>query len=180
MPDVTVGANTYKSFISTADADTYLDGDISRAESWSGVVADNKARAVVSATRMLLVMPWCADPAPSPDDAPVDQTVADVTAMLAADLASNPELFADASGDSNIKVAKAGSAQVEFFAPIEGGPPIPRALWDRLLAADLVCLDASGDGDVIGGAEAFGISGSVRPLGGRWPWDWAATFEDYG
>ena len=124
---------------------------------------------------MLLALPWC-DAAPAFDDAP--QVVADVTAMLAADLLAKPRLFADASGNSNVKSAKAGSAQVEFFSPVSGGPPLPRALWDLLDSAGLVCLGggefSTNDGPFVSGSDY-----AVRPLYGRLPWDWPVAAEDY-
>lgn len=178
MAVIAIGANNYDSFISVAEADVYLAGDVSRAVSWALLDDAAKARALISATRMLLSLPWC-DDAPDPAVDPAPPVVAEVTAMLAADLAAKPKLFADASGGSNIKSVKAGSAQVEFFSPVEGGAPIPLALWNRLLAADLVCL-AVGTGSA--GTDApyvSGISGGCRPLGGRYVWDWPIAAGDY-
>lgn len=178
MATITLGGNDYESFISVEDADAYLAGDIMRAAGWAALDDTAKQRALISATRMLLTLPWCADPAPAPAD-PQDEPLPSVTAMLAADLAAKPKLFADASGDSNIKVAKAGSASVEFFAPVQGGPPIPRSLWDMLLNADLVCLGRIDEDASLAGAIAFGTSDCVRPLSGRYPWDWPIASGDY-
>lgn len=176
MPVITIGAKDYDSFIAVAGADDYLAADIARATGWASLADDAKGRALVSATRMLLTMPWCdATPDPAVDQ---PEPIPSVTAMLGADLAAKPKLFADASGNSNVKRAKAGSAEVEFFAPVEGGPPLPIALWNMLLSAGLVCL--GGDTDVtLDGALPTGISGDCRPLGGRWPWDWPIAAGDY-
>jgi hypothetical protein len=103
--------------------------------------------------------------------------VKEVTAMLAADLLAKPKLFADASGNTNVKSVKAGSASVDFFSPVVGGPPLPRALWDMLLNADLVCL-ASG-GSVNDGPFVSGAASGCRPLYGRQPWDWPVAAADY-
>lgn len=177
MPVITIGGNDYPSFASVAYADEYLAADIVRAATWEALATDAKGRALVSATRMLLTMPWCEGPPdPTVDQ---DEPVPSVTAMLAADLAANPELFADASGNSNIKRAKAGSAEVEFFSPVSGGPPLPMVLWNLLLAANLMCPDGSGSDTVLAGAEAFGICDGVRPLNGRYPWDWPIAERDY-
>ena len=175
---VTIGSTDYDAFNDIAGADEYLGADISRATAWALLNDDSKGRALVSATRLMLTLPWC-DTAPDPA---VDQAepVPSVAAMLAADLAADPSLFADASGNSNVKIAQAGSARVEFFSPVEGGPPIPKALWDRLAAADLVCLNGTSDMDpTLDGAIPHGTSDCARPLGGRYPWDWPIASEDY-
>lgn len=175
MVKVLIGANEYDSFVAVAEADLFLAGDVTRATAWALRNDDAKARGLISATRMLVAMPWC-DGVPDFDAAPA--VVKDVTAMLAADLLAKPKLFADATGNSNIKTVKAGSAQVEFFAPVAGGPPLPMALWNLLMAADLMCpgKDAGTEND---GPFVSGISGGCRPLGGRWPWDWPVASQDY-
>ena len=177
MVKITIGSAEYDSYISVDGADEYLAADIARAGAWATRNADTKARALVSSTRMMVDLPWC-DAVPGFDDAA--SPVPEVTAMLAADLAAKPALFADASGNSNIKVAKAGSASVEFFSPVSGGAPIPKALWDKLNAAGLVCLPSNGvdgqlpnDGAIVTGADG------CRPTWGRYPWDWPIASEDY-
>lgn len=178
MVKVTIGDPPveYDSFISVEDATTYLVGDVARATGWALRNDDAKARGLVSAARMLLALPWCDDP-PGFDDAPA--VVTEVTAMLAADLLAKPRLFADASGNSNVKTVKAGSASVEFFSPVEGGPPIPRALWNLLAAADLVCLGGEIDESLTDGPYVSGLSDGCRPLYGRYPWDWPIAAADY-
>ena len=174
MPTVDIGSSTYPAFIDQDGADEFLAGDVARAVGWALRNPDAKNRGIVSATRLLLSMPWC-EAAPDPNDA-VPAVLAEVTAMLAADLVAKPKLFADASGSSNVKTAKAGSAQVEFFAPVEGGPPIPRALWDLLVRAGLLCLPDRGG--AVGGAYFTGTSDGCRPFEGRYAdyagFGWAA------
>ena len=173
--EVDVGSNTYEAFADQDTASEYLAGDVARADGWALLTADQQGRALVSATRMMLVLPWCADaPDPAADPDPVVQEVA---VMLAADLAADPKLFADASGNSNVKVVSAASGtSVEFFSPVSGGPPIPRALWDRLRKAGLVCLDSGID--LMTGPMSLGTA-ECRPIGGRWPWDWPIAALDY-
>lgn len=182
MPQITLGGNEYDSFVSEATATIFLAADIARSASWALLAEDTQKRALISATRMLQTMPWCDTenpPDPAGDEASIDDTVEQVTAMLAADLAAKPKLFADASGNSNVKSVKAGSASVEFFSPVAGGPPIPKALWDMLNAAGLVCLGNAGEGSSLDGPYFSGISDGCRPLGGRYPWDWPIASEDY-
>lgn len=133
---VTIGTFEYDVFEGVEGADQWLAGDVMRATGWALRQTDTKARGLVSATRMLIGLPWC-PPGFTFDNVP--PVVAGVTAMLAADLLAKPKLFADATGDRGVKIAKAGSAMVEFFAPVEGGPPLPRALWDQLTRAGLIC-----------------------------------------
>lgn len=176
MATVTIGTTDYDAFEDIAGADEYLAGDIARATAWALLNDEAKGRALVSATRMMLSLTWC-DTAPDPA---VDQAspIPEVAAMLAADLAAKPKLFADASGNSNIKSAKAGSASIEFFSPVDGGPPLPKALWDLLANAGLVCVGTDTDA-TLDGAIPTGTSDGCRPLYGRYPWDWPIASADY-
>jgi hypothetical protein len=178
MAVIDLGGNNYDSFITQDDATVYLAGDVSRAPGWALLASDAQKRALISSTRMLQTMPWCDDPPPDPAVDPADQVIQDVTAMLAADLAAKPKLFADASGSTNVKSVKAGSVNVEFFSPVAGGAPIPMALWNRLLAAGLVCLGTTGATSINDGPFISGISDGCRPLGGRYPWDWPIASQD--
>lgn len=175
MATVDVGDSSFDAFVDLDFADEFLTGDVARALAWATRNEDAKGRGIVSATRMLLALPWC-DAAPDLADPPA--VVKEVTAMLAADLLAKPKLFSDATGNSNVKSVKAGSASVDFFSPVAGGPPIPLALWSRLLAAGLVCLGEGGS-VVNDGAIVTGISDGCRPLGGRYPWDWPIAAGDY-
>lgn len=174
MPTVDIGPEVFDVFADVDQADTYLAGDVLRAPGWALQLApDAKERGLVSATRMLLELPWC-DAVPDFDTAP--EVVQQVTAMLAADLLAKPKLFADATGDSNVKSARGGSAQVEFFRPTEGGPAIPAQAWNMLVRAGLVGCVEEGD---TGGPYVSGICAGLRPLGGRYPWDWPIAERDY-
>lgn len=176
---VTIATVDYDAFQTLEGADEYLAADIARAVAWAGYTDDDKGRGLVSATRMMLALPWC-DTAPDPT-VDQDSPIPEVCAMLAADLIAKPALQADASGTSNIKSVGAGPAKVEFFAPVDGGPPLPLALWGLLEAAGLVCLNGYSDIDAaLDAAQPFGTSDGCRPLGGRYPWDWPVASEDYG
>lgn len=178
MAQVTIGATNYDAFTTVAFADSWLGADILRASSWALRNNDTKGRGLVSATRYLLSnVPWCDTP-PDPTGDTVPDVVQQVTAMLASDLAAKPKLQGGAGGGSNIKIAKAGSAMVEFFSPVDGGPPLPPELWGLLDAAGLVCgYGNAGDGSMEG-AYVSGAS-ECRPLFGRYPWDWPIAEEDY-
>lgn len=162
MASVTVDGNDYDSFVDLDFANEFLGGDVLRAIPWGRRDDDAKGRGLASATRKLLGLPWIGD-APSVDDPP--DVVKQVSAMLAADMLAKPKLFSDATGASNVKTAKAGSASVEFFRPVPGGPVIPKGLWDMLVAAGLVGSFGSADG---GGPEVSGIGEGCRPWRGRY------------
>jgi hypothetical protein len=169
MAKVDVGSEEYDSFTDLDFADVFLGGDVIRGTGWALLGTDAKGRGLASATRLLMRLQWCLVPAPLPTDAEVALVIQEATAMLAADLIAKPRLFSDASANSNVKTAKAGSAQVEFFRPVEGGPPLPGDVWAMLRNAGLVgCGDAEG---VNVGAMASGVSDGCRPLGGTYPCD---------
>lgn len=174
---VDIGADTFDVYADTDFADLFLAGDVLRAAGWAIRNPEAKARGLVSATRMLRRMPWTVVPAPLPTDDPENAVVQEVTAMLAADLLAKPRLFSDAATTSNVKSVKAGSASVDFFSPVRDGPPMPRVLWDMLVAANLVGLLDGDDGS--GPPFVTGNDRPCRPLGGRWQTDWLCAEQDY-
>lgn len=174
MPQVDIGTETYEVYADVDFADAWLAADVARAAGWAMRNPDAKARGLVSATRMLLGLPWVDGLIPDFDTAPA--VVAQVCAMLAADLLGKPALFGNPAGNSNVKNVKAASAAVEFFRPVDGGPPLPISLWNMLLAANLVGSSVS---DIVLGPFVSGIYGGCRPLEGRRAWDWPIAEQDY-
>lgn len=164
---VTIGSHEFDALTTVEKAGVFLAGDVARAAGWALRPPEAQGRGIVSATRLMLSLPWCEGKAPDPAADEQDAAIEEVAAMLAADLLAKPRLFADASGSSNVKTAKAGSASVEFFAPVEGGPMIPMALWRQLLNAGLVCNGAGADDGLSSGAYVSGAS-DCRPLDGRY------------
>lgn len=173
---VTIGGHDYDSYADVDFATVFLGADIARATGWALLNPDTQGRGLVSASRLLLGLPWCVDPVPLPTDADQNPVIQQAASMLAADLIAKPRMFADASTNSNVKAVRAGSASVDFFRPVEGRPPLPMAIWKMLLNAWLVgCVDG-GDG---GGPVVSGITTCDRPLGGRGFDDWPWTQLDY-
>lgn len=117
MAMVTILGNDYPSFITVDEADEYLAADLARSDAWLAQDPDLRAKAVVSATRLLLRLQWLNGP---PDVNAPPQPVKDATALLAADIAAKPALGDGASTGSNVKAVGAGSGRVEFFRPTEG------------------------------------------------------------
>jgi hypothetical protein len=178
MPMIDLGSGSYASFADQDWADDFLAADVARATGWVLRNADAKARGLVSATRLLMRLIAAVPPLdPRGEIADQPEVIMEVTAMLAADLLAKPQLFANASQNSNIKSVKAGSASVEFFQPLKGGPALPRALWDMLVLAGFAGL---ADQSEIAAPFVSGISSCDRPLGGRYPWDdWPFVQTDY-
>ena len=169
---VTIGSHEFDALTTVERAGAFLTGDVARAAGWALRQPEAQGRGIVSATRMMLALPWLEGKAPDPKADEQPAVIEEVAAMLAADLLAKPRLFADASGNSNVKTAKAGSASVEFFSPVKDGPPIPTALWRLLLAAGLVGSPSSDDDGTETGAYVSGASDGCRP--------WEGRYADYG
>lgn len=173
MAKIDVGDFQYDSFTTLEKADEYLAADILRSVGWAAATEPARKQALVSATRLLLRMPW----AEVPPFAGADPVVQEVTAMLAADLMAKPKLFVDASGRSNVKSVRAGSASVDFFSPAGSDALLPLDLWTMLVNAGLMA--GSGELDDLEGAEAFGVYEGRRPLTGRYPGEYVYAALDY-
>ncbi len=121
MPTIDIGGGAlHPSYATVAEADTYLAADILRGPAWAARPLEQRARALVSATRFLRRLTW---PSAIPDPALVDQDpdLRALASLLAADLAANPDLL-NGGGGNNVKRAKGGSAEVEFFNPVKAAP----------------------------------------------------------
>lgn len=144
---VTIDGDTYDVYADTDFADAWLKADVSRAAAWAAITDDDiKGRGLVSATRVLQSYPGWTDGVPDIADPP--EAVQQAASMLAADLIAKPALQANPTGASNVKRAKAGSAEVEFFYPSSSGTPFPSDIWALLIAAGLVggAADSGSDG----------------------------------
>jgi hypothetical protein len=116
MAEVAIGSCFYSTFAEVEEADEYLAADMKRYSGWAALSADDKARALVTATRYLDGLVWLEPPAY--DNPP--QAVKEANALLAADIAAKPTLGDDSSTGSNVKRVKGGEAEVEFFRPTSG------------------------------------------------------------
>lgn len=146
---VTLNGNPYPVYADTDFADQYLAGDLSRWPVWDGLTTEVQGRALVSATRLLQRQSW-KDGVPVMDGPPL--VVQQAAALLAADIAQKPVLADDASTASNIKAVGAGSARVEFFAPVQGQrlPPAAFALLRGLLSSGQPVSDPALDNSAYG------------------------------
>jgi len=141
MATIDLGDNQYSSYATAAEADTYLAADVGLSAPWAALSDEQKARALISATRHLVGLTWTAGDAPEFTDIP--DTVRDVCSILAANVAADPSILDGTSGESNIRKAGAGSAQVEFFSPTRGRI-LPKRLTGMLGALVSIGRGASG------------------------------------
>ncbi len=139
---ITIGADSYSAYGLTsdpvADAKSYFKARLGTT-SWDSADTSTKKSALISATRMIDRRPlysgaktvsaqdleWPRDGATWRDDAVVDGTTPDNIALASFELALSlleDESIQDSAGTgSNVRRAKAGSAEVEFFVPTVGG-----------------------------------------------------------
>lgn len=150
MPTIIVGTNSYQTL---AEADAYLDNLIHSASNWSFVGNDTKIRALITAFTDMSQL--CLkengvdiDPANAPAGIKAAQ------AELAYAYSQDPELTeSNASGGTNTKRVKAGSAEVEFFRP-QDGARFPTRVGNLL--QPFLCAPSSGA--VVGGAFGTGLN----------------------
>lgn len=138
---LTIGSDTFSVYGITsdplADANSYIAGKFSNA-AWTALTDDQKKQAIVSANRSIDSRPiwsgeqvsssqtnaWPRNSATCNGTAVPDGTTPDNVAHAQFELAflivSDPELPNTAGTGTNIKRAKAGTAEVEFFTPTVG------------------------------------------------------------
>lgn len=134
MPTADIGSETYSVYADQEFADAYLGADVKRADVWAARSNTLKGRGLVSATRLLQRQSWVSGTAPlilAPSDPDYSLPVSQATAMLAADILSDPELTNSGSTESNIKKVDADGTSVEFFRGTSG-TPLPPGPWDLL------------------------------------------------
>lgn len=134
MGAVTIGANTYDIYGTSAAATIYLAARIG-STAWTSATADTRSQALVTGTRQiqayLLSRGFDVDPAGA-----VDAAIENANYELAYLLVVNPALQDVASASNNRRRVKAGSAEVEYFRPEAGGrfPSVVQTLLTGWLA----------------------------------------------
>jgi hypothetical protein len=130
-----VGTNTY---VTLAEASVFLGDSTRAADLWAGLDPDTQNRSLLTATKLLERPDWNGqetDPAQilafprtgltdqdgnAVDPTMVPQEIKDAECELAFELTQNPDLETSMGTGSNIRVAKAGPAEVEYFRPTDG------------------------------------------------------------
>jgi len=165
-----VGTNTY---ITLTEANTYL-GDSIRAQAWSFLPSDTRNKALLTAFRIIERQVWegeatgsiafprtgltdCDEVAVS--SATVPQLVKDAQAEIAYDLTQDNNLETTGGIGSNVKRARAGSAEVEFFTSTGGASGTGSARFQPHIMELIGCFL---EGSNIGGIAPIAPGTSVE------------------
>lgn len=148
MPTIVVGTNSYETL---AEANTYLEAAI-HATAWKFLASATRERALITAFRDISLLDLIdPDTGAAINPALAPQPIKDAQSELAFAFTQDTALAtAQTRGGSNTRSVKAGSAGVEFFAPVNGGrfPPIV----GRLLAPYI----GAGSSGGTSGSESYG------------------------
>lgn len=172
LTTITVGANTYTSYASVAEADAYLAVDPTRSAAWAALTTDQKGANLVAATRRLDLLDFSGEKVSDTQETewPRNNATCNGNAVTSTDVPPELEnatilkagsITLDASqsnagtSGSNIARVQAGSAQVEFFRPTIPGT----ALQDETVFQLVACLLA-GAGSSAGFGCASGTDGT--------------------
>ncbi len=162
---ITINSTDYTAYASVSEADDYLAVDPTRSVAWNALSDDDKGRNLVAATRRLDLLKYSGEKA-DPDQVnewprtgatcagePVTSTdvptqIEQATSLIAGSIALTPTQANAGTSGSNIKIVRAGSAEVEFFRPTIPGV----ALQDETAFALVRCLidGASGNASLFG------------------------------
>lgn len=166
---VTIGGTTYNTYVSVAQVDAYANGSLT-ADAWEALVADDKARVIVTVTRWIDGECWQGDKLDDAQPLAFPRTVGDIATieqaaiLLSIITAANPDLPDNMTGnvvaatDGGTKSLAAGSVRIEYFKNLNFSvygnrfAPFPRNVMGML--AQWLCGNDGSGGD--GGASAYG------------------------
>lgn len=176
MGSVVIGGDTFQIYGTSAGADSYWRAELSAV--WSTATPDQKASALVNATRLLDRMNWKGAPVGVPQidvvlqwprtgvtdrdgaavsSAAVPDQVIKATYELARMLRTNPALMTDVTSGKNIKRVQAGPTEVEFFNPTLGiSGRFPQNITELIGQF----LDGS-SGGAVSGSASYGTDGTT-------------------
>lgn len=168
MASITIGSSTFSTYGTVAEADTYLEGDFGAALWRAEADEDQKARALVTATRVIDRMCYLGDKTdPDQDnafprddmglddypDGAVPQEIIDASFVLAKLIHAGSKVDDNPTpGQPGIKRQKAGSVEVEYFIPTEDPTRLPTSVWEMI--SKFFC-----GGTGLGGSIASGVDG---------------------
>lgn len=118
MPTVTIDSNDYTAYATVAEADEYLLADFD-ATTWRAEAdEDAKARALVTASRLLGKV-LCVDGTKleEVDEADIPDAIIHGVIVLAKLIHAGSTVTSSASTASNVRRQKAGSVEIEYFGP---------------------------------------------------------------
>jgi hypothetical protein len=119
MGSVTIGATDYDIYGTEAGADAYMAAKIG-ATAWAAAVTLTKQQALVTATRMIERYLASKGQTVDPSGA-VDEEIENANYELANALVIDSALQDNATQSNNTRRLKAGSAEVEYFRPVDAG-----------------------------------------------------------
>lgn len=157
MGSVTIGSDSFDIYGTTAGADSYMAAKIG-ATAWAAASSTTKAQALVTGTRMIQRYLASKGQTVDPSGA-VDEEIENANYELANALVVNSEIQDSATQSNNTKRLKAGSAEVEYFRPIDAGR-MPFQVNELLNA----WLAANGGGSFSATGAAYGTC-NVSTLG---------------
>lgn len=148
---VTIGATTYEVYADIPTADAYLEGQIT-ADTWRASDETTKARALVSATRLIDRQVWQGEKTDSyqesafprtgltdadgveVDSTTVPQQVVDATCELASAMVDGSNVQDSSQpGENTTQSLRAGSVAISYFRSIQGlGQRFPQIIWELL------------------------------------------------
>jgi hypothetical protein len=132
MPSVLINSVTYPVYADVDDADIYFGGSVSFSD-WDALTDDEKARGLVSSTRLIDRQKWLGektDPlqelafprsgltdcdGTAIDEDTIPDAVIDASMLLALDLATGSTVTTSATTEDLTKRLKAGSVEIEKF-----------------------------------------------------------------
>lgn len=153
----TANANSY---VTQAAAVTYFADMLGPvADAFTAATSANRDKALVTATRRIDMLAFAGEKTveaqtlefPRDGAVTLPDAIVEATYELAGAYLHKPSLIAAEDTGSNIKRAKAGSAEVEYFTPMAGNR-FPIAAW-RLLAPFLPGYDEAGLFSVFSGTD---------------------------
>lgn len=166
METVTIGGTEYDSYRTVAQADEYLAADFT-ATAWRAETdEDAKARALVTATRLLDRQVWPGEKTDEDqdhvwprtgvsgvEDDEEPQAVLDACCLLAKYIHEGSSVETSVSTASNVRRIKAGSVEQEYFFPQGNGTRLPLPVQELLAG-----LLGTG-GSAISAAQSFDTDG---------------------
>lgn len=129
MPTVTIDAIDFETYADVDQADEYLAGDFGAALWRAETEVDQKARALVTGTRVLDRLLWGVD---GVDDDEVPDRIVAATIVLAKLIHAGSKVDDEASTQTGIKREKAGSVEIEYFIPTSDPQRLPTAVAELI------------------------------------------------
>lgn len=166
MATVEIGANSYETYADVDAADEYLEAEFSaNGTAWRAASDDDKARALVTSTRVLDRMQWLGDPAEDDqtlawpridtnidgvedDEVPTD--IVNASIELAAQIIAGTDALNQTQAQS-VKSQKAGSVAIEYWRQFTTPSRLP------LPVKELVSIYLSGSTGAISGISVSGV-----------------------